>query len=279
MGKLYVVPTPVGNLEDMTFRAIRVLKEADLILAEDTRTSSVLLQHYDIHGDLLSHHKFNEHETVQNVVGRIASGLTVALISDAGTPGISDPGFLLVRECVKHGIEVQTLPGPTAFVPALVSSGLPCDKFCFEGFLPQKKGRQTRLDFLKNEVRSIIFYESPRRLVKTLKQFAEAFGEERQVSVAREISKLHEESVRGTLKDVISHFEQEEPRGEIVIILGGKDELKEDGEHDIPARSETTENKRGAGNSQSDEHLRHKAQQDAMSLIMGTGKSKNKYKK
>ena len=222
MGTLYVVPTPVGNLEDMTFRAVRVLKEADFILAEDTRTSSVLLQHYDIHAELLSHHKFNEHETVQQVVRRLVGGETAALISDAGTPGISDPGFLLVRACVKEGVEVQTLPGATAFVPALVSSGLPCDKFCFEGFLPQKKGRQSRLEALKGESRSIVFYESPRRLVKTLQQFIEVFGEGRQVSVAREISKLHEEHVRGTLKEVSVHFEHTEPLGEIVVILGGK---------------------------------------------------------
>lgn len=250
---LYVVPTPVGNMEDMTFRAVRVLKEADLILAEDTRTSSVLLQHYDIHGELMSHHKFNEHETVQQVARKIQGGMTVALISDAGTPGISDPGFLLVRECVKQGIEVQTLPGATAFVPALVSSGLPCDKFCFEGFLPQKKGRQTRLEELKEETRSIIFYESPRRLVKTLKQFVESFGENRQVSVAREISKLHEEHVRGTLKDVLVHFEEKEPLGEIVIILAGKAAAEETGQHeDTPV--------------------------DPMQMLMGTGKKKNKYK-
>lgn len=221
MAKLYVVPTPVGNLEDMTFRAVRVLKEADLILAEDTRTSSVLLKHYDIHNELLSHHKFNEHETTQSVVQRILSGTTVALISDAGTPGISDPGFLLVRECVREGIEVQTLPGATAFVPALVSSGLPDERFCFEGFLPQKKGRQSRLHALADEERTMIFYESPYRLVKTLRQFAEVFGAERRVSVCREISKIHEESVRGTLQEVITHFETEEPRGEIVIVLAG----------------------------------------------------------
>ncbi len=221
MAKLYVVPTPVGNLEDMTFRAVRVLKEADLILAEDTRTSSVLLKHYDIHNELLSHHKFNEHETTQSVVQRILSGTTVALISDAGTPGISDPGFLLVRECVREGIEVQTLPGATAFVPALVSSGLPDERFCFEGFLPQKKGRQSRLHALADEERTMIFYESPYRLVKTLRQFAEVFGAERRVSVCREISKIHEESVRGTLQEVITHFEAEEPRGEIVIVLAG----------------------------------------------------------
>lgn len=260
---LYVVPTPVGNMEDMTFRAVRVLKEADLILAEDTRTSSVLLQHYGIKGELVSHHKFNEHETVQSVIRRLQGGITAALISDAGTPGISDPGFLLVRECVRNGIEVQTLPGPTAFVPALVSSGLPCDKFCFEGFLPQKKGRQSRLDFLKDETRSIIFYESPHRLLKTLLQFAEVFGEERQVSVAREISKVHEESVRGALKDVIQHFTANEPRGEIVIILGGVDE----------------ENGKEIKSVKSDKTSHPDAEVSAMDLIMGTGKSKNKYKK
>jgi len=251
MGKLYVVPTPVGNMEDMTYRAVRVLQEADLILAEDTRTSSVLLQHYDIHGELLSHHKFNEHETVQGVVKRIQGGLTVALISDAGTPGISDPGFLLVRECVRSGIEVQTLPGATAFVPALVSSGLPCDKFCFEGFLPQKKGRQTRLAQLKDEPRTLIFYESPRRLVKTLQQFGEVFGTDRQVSVAREISKLHEEHVRGTLAEVTAHFTEQEPLGEIVIILAGKGDDTEK-ENEVKC-------------------------DDPMQLLMGTGKKKNKY--
>ena len=221
-GILYIVPTPVGNLEDMTFRAIRVLKEADLILAEDTRTSSVLLKHYEIKGRLESHHKFNEHKTAAMIKERILSGLNVALISDAGTPGISDPGFLLVRTCAQEGIEVQTLPGATAFVPALVSSGYPCDRFCFEGFLPQKKGRQTRLTELAAEQRTMIFYESPYRLVKTLTQFMEYFGPERQVSVCREISKIHEESVRGTLTDVIAHFTANEPRGEIVIVLSGK---------------------------------------------------------
>lgn len=226
MGMLYVVPTPVGNMEDMTFRAIRILKEADLILAEDTRTSSVLLKHYDIGGTVLSHHKFNEHQTTQSVVERIQAGATVALISDAGTPGISDPGFLLVRECVRKGIEVQTLPGPTAFVPALVSSGLPDDRFCFEGFLPQKKGRQTRIEALKEEKRTMIFYESPFRLLKTLMQFAECFGPERQASVCREISKIHEESVRGTLAELVDHFKQKEPRGEIVIIVAGAEEEK-----------------------------------------------------
>lgn len=228
-GILYIVPTPVGNLEDMTFRAVKVLKEADLILAEDTRTSSVLLHRYDIHGKLQSHHKFNEHQTVSMVRDKILAGLNVALISDAGTPGISDPGFLLARTCAAEGIEVQTLPGATACIPAIVSSGLPCDRFCFEGFLPQKKGRQTRLEELREEVRTMIFYESPRRLLKTLEQFAEVFGEERQVSVCREISKIHEESVRGTLKEVAEHFRETEPRGEIVMILQGADEeaLKE----------------------------------------------------
>ncbi len=223
MGKLYVVPTPVGNMEDMTFRAIRILKEADLILAEDTRTSGILLKHYEIKNAMQSHHKFNEHQTVESVVNRIKGGQTVALISDAGTPGISDPGFLVVRECVRNGIEVQCLPGATAFVPALVSSGLPDERFCFEGFLPQKKGRMTRLNGLKEETRTMIFYESPYRLVKTLTQFAEIFGADRLVSVCREISKIHEESVRGTLQEVIAHFTETEPRGEIVIILGGKE--------------------------------------------------------
>lgn len=226
MGMLYVVPTPVGNLEDITLRAIRVLREADLILAEDTRTSSVLLKHYEIKNALLSHHKFNEHQTVNNVIERLNGGQTVALISDAGTPGISDPGFLLVRECIRNGIEVQCLPGATAFVPALVSSGLPDDRFCFEGFLPQKKGRQTRLNSLKEEKRTMIFYESPFRVLKTLTQFAEVFGPERPVSVCREISKVHEESVRGTLAEVIEHFKQTEPRGEFVIVLGGLSEEK-----------------------------------------------------
>ena len=223
MGKLYVVPTPVGNLEDMTFRAIRILKEVDLILAEDTRTSGVLLKHFDIKNAMLSHHKFNEHQTVERIVERIKGGEQVALISDAGTPGISDPGFLIVRECVRNGIEVQCLPGATAFVPALVASGLPDERFCFEGFLPQKKGRATRLAQLQDEVRTMVFYESPYRLVKTLTQFAEVFGAERKVAVCREISKVHEESVRGTLAEVIAHFQQREPKGEIVIVLAGKD--------------------------------------------------------
>ncbi len=223
MGRLFVVPTPVGNLEDMTFRAIRVLKEADLILAEDTRTSSVLLKHYDIHNPMLSYHKFNEHGAMEGFVQRMKGGQTLALISDAGTPGISDPGFLLIRECVRNEIEVQCLPGPTAFVPALVASGLPDEKFCFEGFLPQKKGRMTRLKALQEEERTMVFYESPYRLLKTLMQFVEYFGGERQASVAREISKLHEESVRGTLDELVVHFTQVEPRGEIVVVVAGKD--------------------------------------------------------
>ena len=223
---LYLIPTPVGNLEDMTFRAVRILKEADLILCEDTRTSGILLKHFEIKNALQSHHKFNEHQTLEPLIARLQSGQTLALITDAGTPGISDPGFLLVRECVRNGIEVQCLPGATAFVPALVASGLPCDKFCFEGFLPQKKGRHTRLTRLQEEERTIIFYESPYRLVKTLQQFTEYFGAEREVSVCREISKIHEESVRGTLSEVIAHFTEVEPKGEIVIVLEGKDEKK-----------------------------------------------------
>lgn len=222
MGILYIVPTPVGNMEDMTLRAIRILKEVDLILAEDTRTSGILLKHFDIKNQLLSHHKFNEHGTSASVVQRLLAGQNVALISDAGTPGISDPGFFLAREAVRAGVEVQCLPGATAFVPALVSSGLPCDRFAFEGFLPQKKGRQTKLQSLVDEERTMIFYESPYRLLKTLQQFAEFFGADRQVSVCREISKIHEESVRGTLEEVIAHFTTTEPRGEIVIVLAGK---------------------------------------------------------
>ena len=223
MGKLYIVPTPVGNLEDMTFRAIRILKEADLILAEDTRTSGILLKHFEIKNAMQSHHKFNEHKTVESVVNRIKGGETVALISDAGTPGISDPGFLVARECARNEVEVECLPGATAFVPALVASGLPCDRFCFEGFLPQKKGRMTRLKVLAEESRTMVFYESPYRLVKTLTQFAECFGAERQASVSREISKVHEETVRGTLSDLVAHFTANEPRGEIVIVIAGID--------------------------------------------------------
>ena len=208
-------------MEDMTLRAIRILKEVDLVLAEDTRTSGILLKHFDIKNQLMSHHKFNEHGTSAGVVQRLQAGQNVALISDAGTPGISDPGFFLVREAVRAGVEVQTLPGATAFVPALVSSGLPCDRFAFEGFLPQKKGRQTKLESLRDEQRTMIFYESPYRLVKTLQQFAEVFGQERPVSVCREISKVHEESVRGSLQEVIAHFTEHAPKGEIVIVLAG----------------------------------------------------------
>jgi 16S rRNA (cytidine1402-2'-O)-methyltransferase len=221
MGTLYIVPTPVGNMEDMTLRAIRVLKEADLILAEDTRTSGILLKHYGIQNHLQSHHKFNEHGTSAGIVERLKAGQTIALISDAGTPGVSDPGFFLAREAVKAGITVQTLPGATACIPALVSSGLPCDRFCFEGFLPQKKGRQTLLKSLAEEPRTMVFYESPYRLVKTLHQLADTFGPDRHVSVAREISKVHEEHVRGTLQEVIDHFETTEPKGEIVIVVEG----------------------------------------------------------
>jgi len=220
-GKLFIVPTPVGNLEDMTLRAIRVLKEADLILAEDTRTSSVLLQHFDIHGKLLSHHKFNEHETAGMIRDRILAGETVALISDAGTPGISDPGFLLSRTCAAEGIEIQTLPGATACIPALVSSGLPCDRFCFEGFLPQKKGRQSAIEALSDEQRTMVFYESPYRLLKTLEQFSQVFGPDRQCSIAREISKMHETHHRGTLAELVEYFSVNEPKGEIVIIVAG----------------------------------------------------------
>ena len=221
MAKLYIVPTPVGNLEDMTLRAVRILKEADLILAEDTRTSSVLLKHYDIPTRMESHHKFNEHEKVESVKERILAGKTVDLISAAGTPGISDPGFLLVRTCVEAGIEVETLPGATAFVPALVNSGFPCDRFCFEGFLPVKKGRQTRLSQLAAETRTMIFYESPFRLVKTLGQFVETFGPDRPASVSREISKLHDTTHRGTLQELFTYFSQNAPKGEIVVIVSG----------------------------------------------------------
>ncbi len=229
-GRLYIVPTPVGNLADITFRALEVLKEADLILAEDTRTTGVLLEHYQIKGRLLSHHKFNEHQTVGMIKERILGGLNVALVSDAGTPGISDPGFLLARECAKEGIEVQTLPGATACIPALVSSGLPCDRFCFEGFLPQKKGRATALAALATEPRTMVFYESPHRLAKTLAQFAETFGPDRECSVAREISKLHETHHRGTLQELAKYFNENEPKGEIVIIVAGAPQTPR-GEH------------------------------------------------
>ncbi|MBO7273002.1 MAG: 16S rRNA (cytidine(1402)-2'-O)-methyltransferase [Bacteroidaceae bacterium] len=227
MGMLYVIPTPVGNLEDITMRAVRLLKEADFVLAEDTRTSSKLLKHLDIQVPMYSHHKFNEHKTSASVVERIRDCAGhVALISDAGTPAISDPGFMLVRECVRSGVEVQCLPGATAFVPALVCSALPCDKFVFEGFLPQKKGRQTRLNFLKEEQRTIIFYESPYRVVKTLTQLAEVFGGERQAAAVREISKLHEECVRGSLSELVEHFTKNEPRGEFVLLVGGVEEVR-----------------------------------------------------
>jgi len=215
------VPTPVGNLEDMTMRAVRVLKEADLILAEDTRTTSVLLKHFDIHTPMSSHHKFNEHKTVEQVVARIQQGITVALVSDAGTPAISDPGFLLVRACVTHDVEVECLPGATAFVPALVNSGLPNDRFCFEGFLPQKKGRQTKFQELAQEERTMIFYESPFRVVKTLEQMVEYWGAERKASVSREISKKFEETVRGTLAELIVHFTKNPPKGEFVLVVEG----------------------------------------------------------
>jgi 16S rRNA (cytidine1402-2'-O)-methyltransferase len=220
--KLYLIPTPVGNLEDMTFRAVRLLREVNLILAEDTRTTGFLLKHFEIQNRMQSHHKFNEHHTVERITARIRDGESVALVSDAGTPGISDPGFLLVRECVRQGIEVECLPGATAFVPALVDSGLPVDRFCFEGFLPQKKGRQTKLEALANETRTMVFYESPFRVVKTLTQLAACLGEERPASASREISKLHEETVRGTLKEIISHFTVNEPKGEFVLVVAGK---------------------------------------------------------
>lgn len=222
MGKLFLVPTPIGNLEDMTFRAVKVLQEADLILAEDTRTSGKLLKHFEITTQMHSHHMHNEHKTVEGLVDRIKNGQTLALISDAGTPAISDPGFLLTRACVEAGLEVDCLPGATAFVPALVNSGLPNDKFVFEGFLPVKKGRQTRFLLLGEEERTMIFYESPHKLVKTLKNMVEFFGEDRSISVSREISKLHEETVRGTAAEVLKHFEAKAPKGEIVIIVGGK---------------------------------------------------------
>ena len=220
--KLYIVPTPIGNLKDITFRAIEVLKEVDLILAEDTRTSGKLLKHFEIATPSQSHHMHNEHKTVANLVQKIKNGTTVALISDAGTPAISDPGFLLTRACIENNIEVDCLPGATAFVPALVNSGLPNDKFVFEGFLPVKKGRQTRLLLLAEETRTIIFYESPHKLIKTLSNFCEYFGEDRQVSVSRELTKLYEETVRGTAKEVLEHYTNKPPKGEIVIVVGGK---------------------------------------------------------
>ncbi|MDL2222574.1 16S rRNA (cytidine(1402)-2'-O)-methyltransferase [Bacteroidales bacterium OttesenSCG-928-M11] len=222
MSKLFLIPTPIGNLEDMTLRAIRILKEVDLILAEDTRTTAFLLKHFDIRNKMQSHHKFNEHKTVEFVISQIKAGENIALVSDAGTPGISDPGFLLTREAIKAGIEVECLPGATALIPALANSGLPSDRFCFEGFLPIKKGRKTRLEELAKETRTIILYESPYRILKTLTQLAESFDEEREISVSREISKLHEETVRGTIKEVFEHFTKNEPRGEFVLVIAGK---------------------------------------------------------
>ncbi len=222
MGKLYIVPTPIGNLEDMTFRAIRVLKEVDLILAEDTRTSSKLLKHFDIGTHMHSHHMHNEHKTVENIILRLKTGETIALISDAGTPAISDPGFLLTRACVENKIEVECLPGATAFVPALVNSGLPNDKFVFEGFLPEKKGRQTRFLLLADEVRTMIFYVSPHKLNKTLAEFVQYFGNDRLISVSRELSKLHEETIRGTVQEVLKYYEAKPAKGEIVVVVSGK---------------------------------------------------------
>lgn len=222
MSKLYIVPTPIGNLDDMTFRAIQVLKQVDGILAEDTRNSGKLLKHFEIATPMQSHHMHNEHKTVEHIVKRLQNGETIALISDAGTPAISDPGFLLTRACVENNIDVECLPGATAFVPALVNSGLPNDKFVFEGFLPEKKGRQTRYLILAEETRTIIFYVSPHKLIKTLTEFVQYFGEDRPVSVSRELSKLYEETIRGTAKEVLKHFEEKPPKGEIVAVVGGK---------------------------------------------------------
>lgn len=224
MSRLYLVPTPVGNLEDITLRAIRILKEVDVILAEDTRSSGKLLKHFGIATPMQSYHQHNEHKVVSGIVERIAAGQRIALITDAGTPGISDPGFLIVRECIRNEVVVEALPGPTAFIPALVASGLPCDRFCFEGFLPQKKGRASRIEALKEETRTMVFYESPFRVVKALAQFAEAFGAERQASVSREISKIYEEHVRGTIESCLRHFEEHPPKGEIVIVVAGREE-------------------------------------------------------
>jgi len=222
MSKLYIVPTPIGNLKDITFRAIEVLKDVDLILAEDTRTSGKLLKHFEINTPSQSHHMHNEHRTVENLIQKLKGGISIALISDAGTPAISDPGFLLTRACIENDIEVDCLPGATAFVPALVNSGLPNDKFVFEGFLPVKKGRQTRLKLLAEETRTIIFYESPHKLIKTLTHFCEYFGEDRALSVSRELTKLYEETIRGTAKEVLAHYTNKPPKGEIVIVVAGK---------------------------------------------------------
>ena len=226
MAKLYIVPTPIGNLDDITLRAVNVLRDVDFILAEDTRTTSFLLKHLGIEKKLYSHHKFNEHATVKMVAESIAAGRNAALVSDAGTPGISDPGFLLVRTCVEAGIEVETLPGATALIPALVQSGFPCDRFCFEGFLPQKKGRAKQLQSLAAEERTMIFYESPYRVVKCLEQIAEVFGPERRVSVSRELTKKFEQTVRGTVAEVLEHFRTTDPKGEFVIVLAGKPKPK-----------------------------------------------------
>jgi 16S rRNA (cytidine1402-2'-O)-methyltransferase len=233
MSRLFLIPTPIGNLEDMTLRAIRMLKEADLILAEDTRTSSVLMKHYDIHKPMHSFHQHNEHKVVSNYVEKIQAGQTIALVSDAGTPGISDPGFLLVRACLKEGIEVECLPGPTAFVPALVNSGLPTDRFCFEGFLPLKKGRATRLELLKEEERTMVFYESPFRTAKTLLQFAITFGPDREGCVSRELSKKFEENKRGTLQELAEYYTAHPPKGEIVMVVAGKNKKSHGGTEDI----------------------------------------------
>lgn len=222
MSKLYLIPTPIGNLEDITLRALRILKEADILLAEDTRTSGFLLKHYGIEKKIYAHHKHNEHKTVNFISQEILSGKSVALMSDAGTPGISDPGFLLVRECIKNNIEVECLPGPTAFIPALVQSGLPCERFVFEGFLPHKKGRKTKFEALAHEDRTIILYESPYRVIKTLEQIIEYLGAERRVCVSRELTKKFEENVRGTVKEVLEYFKTKEPKGEFVIIIAGK---------------------------------------------------------
>lgn len=222
MSRLYIVPTPIGNLEDITFRAVRILKEVDFILAEDTRTSGKLLKHFEITTRMYAHHKFNEHTAVDKVVARLEGGETAALISDAGTPAISDPGYLVVRKCIDAGIKVECLPGPTAFVPALVNAGLPNDKFCFEGFLPVKKGRKTRLDFLASETRTMVFYESPHRLLKTIRQLKETMGTDRPAAVCREISKIHEETVRGNLSELEDHFSKNPPKGEIVLIVNGQ---------------------------------------------------------
>ena len=223
MSKLYVIPTPIGNLEDITLRALRIMGEVDLLLAEDTRTSSKLLQHYQLKVPMMAHHQFNEHKTLASLIAKLKSGMTLGLITDAGTPAISDPGFLLVRECIREGVQVECLPGATAFVPALVNSGIPSDRFCFEGFLPQKRGRTTRLAALAGESRTMVFYESPHRLVKTLKSFAGVFGPERQASVSRELSKMHEENARGTLQELAEYFEKGTVKGEICIVVAGAD--------------------------------------------------------